>query len=99
MSRAFVKETDEIFDELPDRPVSPHPNFVTPEGLDAIETTLARFQQQHVGARASTRPSLRMTPPANADQQIRGAIYWMKLHRDGRGGKQSSTRPLDIVCN
>jgi len=54
MSRAFVKETDEIFDELPDRPVSPHPNFVTPEGLDAIEATLARFQQEHAGARASS---------------------------------------------
>jgi hypothetical protein len=27
MSRAFVKETDETFDELPDRPVSPNPNI------------------------------------------------------------------------
>ena len=35
MSRAFVKETDEILDELPDRPISPHPNLVTAEGLAA----------------------------------------------------------------
>jgi transcription elongation GreA/GreB family factor len=53
MSRAFVKETDEAFDELPDRPVSPHPNFVTPEGLAAIEDTLARLQAEHAATRAS----------------------------------------------
>jgi transcription elongation GreA/GreB family factor len=51
MSRAFVKETDEIVEQLPDRPVSPHPNVVTPEGLAAIEATLARLHQEH--ARAS----------------------------------------------
>lgn len=33
MSRAFVKETDsETIELLPDRPVSAHPNFVTPQG-------------------------------------------------------------------
>jgi len=53
MSRAFVKETDDAFDELPDRPVSPHPNFVTPEGLAAIDATLARLQKDHAAAQAS----------------------------------------------
>jgi hypothetical protein len=47
MSRAFVKETDETFDELPDRPISPNPNIVTAQGLAAIEATLARLQQEH----------------------------------------------------
>ncbi len=42
MSRAFVKETaPESIELLPDRPVSAHPNFVTPEGLAAIEGELA----------------------------------------------------------
>jgi transcription elongation GreA/GreB family factor len=54
MSRAFVKESDETFDELLDRPVSPHPNIVTAEGLAAIEATLARLQQEHAVARASS---------------------------------------------
>jgi transcription elongation GreA/GreB family factor len=54
MSRAFVKESDETFDELPDRPISPHPNTVTAEGLAAIEATLARLQQEHAVARASS---------------------------------------------
>jgi transcription elongation GreA/GreB family factor len=44
MSRAFVKEVEQEIDDLPDRPVSTHPNFVTAEGLAAIERTLARFE-------------------------------------------------------
>jgi transcription elongation GreA/GreB family factor len=51
MSRAFVKETDETVDELPDRPISPHPNVVTAEGLAAIEAQVDRLQEEH--ARAS----------------------------------------------
>ena len=35
MSRAFVKESDDI-PELPDRPVSPHANLVTAHGMEAI---------------------------------------------------------------
>jgi hypothetical protein len=53
MSRAFVKDADETFDELPDRPISPHANFVTAEGLAAIEAALARLQQEHAHVQAS----------------------------------------------
>lgn len=42
MSRAFVKDADEKAEAPPERPVSPHRNLVTPEGLAAIETELAR---------------------------------------------------------
>jgi transcription elongation GreA/GreB family factor len=59
MSRAFVKDADETFDELPDRPVSPHPNLVTPEGLAAIEAALARLHEDHAAAqRLSDRAAL-----------------------------------------
>jgi transcription elongation GreA/GreB family factor len=47
MSRAFVRESDEAFDGLPERPVSPHPNLVTPKGLGMIEAVLARLHQEH----------------------------------------------------
>jgi transcription elongation GreA/GreB family factor len=53
MSRAFVKDADDTFDELPDRPVSPHPNLVTPEGLAAIEATLTRLHEDHAAAQRS----------------------------------------------
>ena len=37
MSRAFVKEQDDIPEELPERPVSAAPNVVTPRGLRLID--------------------------------------------------------------
>lgn len=39
MSRAFVKELDEDRDvgELPDKPQSPHINYVTPKGLERLQ--------------------------------------------------------------
>jgi transcription elongation GreA/GreB family factor len=55
MSRAFVKEPDgaEAFEELPDRPISDHPNLVTPQGLAQIEDTLTRLHEQHAHAQAA----------------------------------------------
>ncbi len=37
MSRAFVKELDGIEDALPERPQSPHTNYVTPRGLEQLQ--------------------------------------------------------------
>ena len=44
MSRAFVKEPDgdESIGDLPDRPVSPHPNYVTPSGLRLLKDALVQ---------------------------------------------------------
>src|SRR6186997_1691996 len=58
MSRAFVKEDSaEAFEDLPERPISEHPNYVTPQGLALIEAELARLSQQHASAvAASDRP-------------------------------------------
>lgn len=51
MSRAFVKEDDSGgIEPLPDRPISPHPNIVTPEGLALINRNLADFQERHAAA-------------------------------------------------
>jgi transcription elongation GreA/GreB family factor len=50
MSRAFVKEVEPEIDDLPDRPVSVHPNLVTAEGLAAIERTLSRFEAANKAA-------------------------------------------------
>jgi hypothetical protein len=49
MSRAFVKETDNAA-ALPERPVSVHPNLVTPAGLAAIERELDRLSVAHADA-------------------------------------------------
>jgi hypothetical protein len=50
MSRAFVKETDARTEELPDRPISSHRNFVTETGLAAIEASIGRFETAHQAA-------------------------------------------------
>ncbi len=71
MSRAFVKEPDggDAFEELPDRPISSHPNLVTPQGFAQIENTLARLHERHAEAqRAADRAAL-----ANAGRELR---YW-----------------------
>ena len=52
MSRAFVKETDEIA-PLPERPVSPFPNYVTEQGLAAMEAELARLVTAYGEAQAA----------------------------------------------
>ncbi len=42
MSRAFVKESDgEGPDDLPELPVSEHPNYVTPRGLAQLQARLS----------------------------------------------------------
>lgn len=37
MSRAFVKESDDLSVDVPERQHSPHPNHVTPRGLAALK--------------------------------------------------------------
>ena len=56
MSRAFVKELEgaEAFDDLPDRPISPHPNFVTAQGLAQIEAEFLRLHQDYAAAQVSS---------------------------------------------
>src|SRR5579885_1025021 len=48
MSRAFIKEADANVsaEELPERPQSPHPNYVTAGGLAALQAQLAELQEQ-----------------------------------------------------
>lgn len=70
MSKAFTKETEggEVYDDLPDRPVSPH-NLVTPKGLEMIEAELARLHREHAAAlEADDKPRL-----AKINRDLR---YW-----------------------
>ena len=49
MSRAFVKEPDEgVPDELPDRPISEHKNYVTPAGLRELQEKAGRLETQRL---------------------------------------------------
>ena len=48
MSRAFVKEPDgdQVADDQPELPQSPHPNYVTPTGLAALEASCTDWKAQ-----------------------------------------------------
>jgi len=72
MSRAFVKEGDgEGSDALPDRPTSPHHNYVTAEGLALIDAELLRLDSALAGAGEDR--ALR----ANIERDLR---YWRQRH-------------------
>jgi transcription elongation GreA/GreB family factor len=70
MSRAFVKEQDDDYlEDLPERPVSEHPNDVTEVGLTQIEQALAAARAAYADAQvAADRAAL-----AAAGRDIR---YW-----------------------
>lgn len=46
MNRAFIKDPDETGapEALPERPQSPHPNYVTPAGLRQLQASLAGLE-------------------------------------------------------
>lgn len=70
MSRAFVKEPDgdTAEEELPDRPISPERNLVTPAGYRQIEETLAHWRAQEAEADPDDRAA-----QARIGREIR---YW-----------------------
>ncbi|MFO1350091.1 MAG: GreA/GreB family elongation factor [Gammaproteobacteria bacterium] len=48
MSRAFIKEPDGDQEEAPllERPISPHPNYVTPRGLSLLKAKVEQLQAE-----------------------------------------------------
>lgn len=48
MSKAFVREPEDgdAVEELPDRLISTHPNYVTPEGLARMEEEVAQLEAE-----------------------------------------------------
>jgi transcription elongation factor GreB len=70
MSRAFVKEGDGGLDPLPDLPLSPHPNYVTPRGLATLQKRL-RLRQTDLSTLRARSERLDKLPEAAAERDIR----------------------------
>lgn len=70
MSRAFVKEDGNDLEPLPDLPLSPHPNYVTPRGLAALQTRL-RDTQERLALLRARQDRLDKLPEAAAERDIR----------------------------
>jgi len=75
MSVAFTREEDleATAADLPDRPISPHPNLVTPEGLAAMEAALASARAAYAAAQARGDIEADRTAMARATRDLR---YW-----------------------
>jgi transcription elongation factor GreB len=58
MSRAFVKESDEdqAAGELPERPLSAAPNYVTARGMEALRARLKELQDERERLAAAAEP-------------------------------------------
>jgi len=53
MSRAFVKESDQDSEVLPERAISPHPNLVTRRGLALLEARVRALEAERLAARSA----------------------------------------------
>jgi transcription elongation GreA/GreB family factor len=75
MSVAFTREEDYEAQaaDLPDRPISPHPNLVTAKGLAAIEAELAAARAAYAAAQSEGGVSADRTAMARATRDLR---YW-----------------------
>jgi len=73
MSVAFTKEEDSesAAAELPDRPISPHPNLVTPNGLALLEAALADARAAYTAAQAGGEVKTDRTAMARATRDLR----------------------------
>jgi transcription elongation GreA/GreB family factor len=90
MSVAFTREEDleSQAADLPDRPVSSHPNLVTRSGLAAIEQALADARAAYAAARSEGDISVDRTPMARATRDLR---YWSAR----RSNAQLSEPPVE----
>ncbi|WOB79193.1 transcription elongation factor GreA [Brevundimonas nasdae] len=75
MSVAFTREEDleATAADLADRPISPYPNLVTPEGLAAIEAELASARAAYTAAQVQGSIESDRTAMARATRDLR---YW-----------------------
>ena len=73
MSVAFTREEDleAAAADLPDRPISPHPNLVTREGMAALDAALEAARGAYSAAQARGDVKADRTPMARATRDLR----------------------------
>jgi transcription elongation GreA/GreB family factor len=73
MSRAFLNEDkfEQAGDELMERPVSPHPNYVTPAGLKQLQDAALRLEALRNQLMAKRDDPFAMQEKAEAERDLR----------------------------
>lgn len=84
MSRAFVRESDQDTESLPERVISPHPNFVTSAGLRQIEEQIREFE----AARRAAREQDDKVALARIERDLR---YWTQRRVSARVVEPAAT--------
>lgn len=77
MSRAFVRESDQDAEPLPERGISPHPNLVTRSGLRQIDERIRELE----AARRAARHEEDKSTLARIERDLR---YWMQRRSTAR---------------
>lgn len=94
MSRAFVNEdAGKDRPDLPELPVSPHPNVVTPRGLRALRARLEARRADLAALRARA-DRLDKLPEAAAERDIR----WLEARIGSAIVSDPASRPLTEVA-
>jgi len=88
VSRAFVRETDSE-PVLPERQLSPHPNWVTPRGLAAIEARVRELEAE--------REALRTGGDAAASARIERELRYWSARRASARLVSPAAAPTDRV--
>jgi transcription elongation factor GreB len=94
MSRAFVKESDEdlVADELPERPQSPYPNYVTPAGLARLQGQYAELQDRRARLVAADDPLLKQQV-----RQVQRDLRYFQQRLESAILVEVSSQPRDEV--
>ena len=73
MSVASTRDADveSAAADLPDRPISPHPNLVTATGLAALDAALAAARSAYAAAQSASTVGADRTPMARATRDLR----------------------------
>ena len=77
MSRAFLNEDkfEQAGDELVERPLSPHPNYVTPRGLRLLQEEATRLESLRQDLASNTDDSFAAQKKAEEQLYRAGAHY------------------------
>jgi transcription elongation GreA/GreB family factor len=96
MSRAFVKEQDSGApgQDLPERPVSEHPNYVTPAGLAALEREAGELEAQRLELLARGDDPMAAEELAHIDRDLR----YIAARLDGAITVDPADQPADEVA-
>jgi len=94
MSRAFVKESDEDLasDELPERPQSPYPNYVTPAGLARLQVQYSELLDRRAQLVAADDPLLKQQV-----RQVQRDLRYFQRRLESAILVEVSSQPRDEV--